>query len=296
MSDFSVRADSVNVEEIMRQIRARVKEKRGADYTEAEVKELASVKLEKFLDPLAVRSGLLDEYRRQRSATSLLGIEAPPDLYAFDSETMYASSRGAAGRMLRAIRKLLNPVLKLFINPGPLIHVLHMQTSLNGYFTRSIGRVSDHLEQRDGLNYEVLHNVVVELTRLSIENRNLKMRVESLNTRLDFAERRARALEGVVQYKPGSSPVSLTTLEPAGEADAGGEDADKAGRRRRRRRGRRRGAGGEGAEAGNGGAHDDGTEGAEGADAAPAQAGSGRASDDGSSTAAGSGSSDSGQS
>lgn len=251
MSEFSVRADSVNVEEVMRQIRARVKEKRGADYTEDEVRELASVKLERFLDPLAVRSGLLDEYRRQRSTTSLLGIEAAPDLYGFDAETMYASSRGAAGRMLRTIRKLFNPLLKLFINPNPLIHVMNMQTSLNGYFTRSIARVSDHLQQRDALNFEVLNNVVVELTRLSIENRNLKMRVESLNTRLDFAERRARALEGVVQYKPGASPVSLTTLEPVAEpAGLPGEDADKAGRRRRRRRGRRRGGAGEGGEPG----------------------------------------------
>lgn len=251
MSEFSVRADSVNVEEIMRQIRARVKEKRGVDYTEEEVRELASVKLERFLDPLAVRSGLLDEYRRQRSTTSLLGIEAAPDLYGFDAETMYASSRGAAGRLLRTMRKLLNPVLKLFINPNPLIHVMNMQASLNGYFTRSIARVSDHLQQRDALNFEVLNNVVVELTRLSIENRNLKMRVESLNTRLDFAERRARALEGVVQYKPGASPVSLTTLEPVADiAGLPAEDADKAGRRRRRRRGRRRGGPGEGGEGG----------------------------------------------
>lgn len=251
MSEFSVRADSVNVEDIMRQIRARVKEKRGADYTEDEVRELASVKLERFLDPLAVRSGLLDEYRRQRSTTSLLGIEAAPDLYGFDAETMYASSRGAAGRMLRTIRRLLNPLLKLFINPNPLIHVMNMQTGLNGYFTRSIARVSDHLQQRDALNFEVLNNVVVELTRLSIENRNLKMRVESLNTRLDFAERRARALEGVVQYKPGASPISLATLEPVAEpAELPPEDADKAGRRRRRRRGRRRGGPGEGGEPG----------------------------------------------
>lgn len=277
MSDFSVRADSVNVDEIMRQIRARVKEKRGADYTEAEIKELASVKLEKFLDPLAVRSGLLDEYRRQRSTTSLLGIETPPDLYAFDSETMYASSRGVAGRILRTIRKLMNPIVKLAINPNPLIHVLNMQASLNGYFTRSIARVSDHLQQRDALNYEVLNNLVVELTRVSIENRNLKMRVESLNTRLDFAERRARALEGVVQYKPGASPVSLTTMEPVTEAGLAPEDADKVGRRRRRRRGRRRGAGGEGgAEGGapeNGfSAGGDGNEGGDGGDsAAPTQ-------------------------
>ena len=77
------------------------------------------------------------------------------------------------------------------------------------------------------------------MTRLSIENRNLKMRVESLNTRLDFSERRARALEGVVQYKQGASPVSLTTLEPVANASLAPEEADKAGRRRRRRRGRR---------------------------------------------------------
>lgn len=240
MSDFSVRADSVNVEEIMRQIRARVKEKRGADYTEEEIKELAGVKLEKFLDPLAVRSGLLDEYRNARSVTTLADIEPAPDLYGFDEESIYASSRGGAGSLLRSIRKLLNPVLKLFFNPNPLIRVLNMQTALNGYFTRSIARVGS----REALNFEVLHNVVVELTRLSIENRNLKMRLESLNTRLDFAERRARALEGVVQYKPGASAVSLTTLEPVTtDPSLAPEDADKVGRRRRRRRGRRRGAG-----------------------------------------------------
>jgi hypothetical protein len=247
MSDFSVRADSVNVEEIMRQIRARVKEKRGADYTEDEIKALASVKLEKFLDPLAVRSGLLDEYRNAKSVTTLADIEPAPDLYGFDEESIYASSRGGA---LRSIRKLLNPILKLFFNPNPLIRVLNMQAALNGYFTRSIARVGS----REALNFEVLHNVVVELTRLSIENRNLKMRVESLNTRLDFAERRARALEGVVQYKTGASAVSLTTLEPVADASLAPEDADKAGRRRRRRRGRRRGPGegGEGMEGGEG--------------------------------------------
>ena len=228
-------------------IRARVKEKRGADYTEEEIKALASVKLEKFLDPLAVRSGLLDEYRNAKSVTTLADIEPAPDLYGFDEESIYASSRGGA---LRSIRKLLNPILKLFFNPNPLIRVLNMQAALNGYFTRSIARVGS----REALNFEVLHNVVVELTRLSIENRNLKMRVESLNTRLDFAERRARALEGVVQYKTGASAVSLTTLEPVADASLAPEDADKAGRRRRRRRGRRRGPGegGEGMEGGEG--------------------------------------------
>ena len=42
---------------------------------------------------------------------------------------------------------------------------------------------------------------MLELTRLGIEVKNLKMRVESMSSRLDFDERRARALEGVVQYR-----------------------------------------------------------------------------------------------
>lgn len=271
MSDFSLRADSVNVEEIMQQIRARIREKRGADYTEQEVRELARVKLERFLDPQAVRSDLIEHYRRQRTITPLTSIEPAPPIYAFDQETLYASSRGAAGRILRGIRKLLNPILKLFFNPNPLIHVMSMQAALNGYYSRSLDRISERFVQRDqldALNFEVLNNLVVELTRLGIENRNLKMRVESLNTRLDFAERRGRALEAVVQYKPGASPVSLTTLEPVEGAD---EDGDRVGRKRRRRRGRRRSEG-DGASS-----RPDG----EGADAAPDRAGTDRGDGDG---------------
>ena len=65
MPDFNVRADSVNVEQIMEQIRARIREKRGVDYTEQEIRELAAVKLEKFLDPRGVRSDLLEQFRKK---------------------------------------------------------------------------------------------------------------------------------------------------------------------------------------------------------------------------------------
>ena len=55
MSEFTVRSESVDVEQIMKQIRQRVLEKRGADYTEDQIRELASVRLEKFLDPNNLR-------------------------------------------------------------------------------------------------------------------------------------------------------------------------------------------------------------------------------------------------
>src|SRR5213078_1499844 len=123
MPDFSVRSDSVNVEQIMEQIRARIREKRGTDYTEQQIRELASVKLEKFLDPHGVRSDLLEEFRRANPAYT------PPELpnYAFEAETLFDSHRAP----LRWLRKLLRPLLKLFFNPNPLIQALNIQARLN---------------------------------------------------------------------------------------------------------------------------------------------------------------------
>src|SRR5213593_735459 len=117
MADFNVRSDSINVEQIMEQIRARIREKRGVDYTEEQIRELAAVKLEKFLDPRGVRSDLLDQFRRMRSATE---AEPLPN-YAFDDTTLFDSHRAP----IRWIRRLLGPILKLFFNPNQLIQALH---------------------------------------------------------------------------------------------------------------------------------------------------------------------------
>ncbi len=265
MSDFSVRADHVDVEQIMRQIRARIRDKRGADYTEAEIRELASVKLDRFLDPRAVRSDLLGHFKRQHQPAPLFlaGEEFPPE-FTFDPDVTLGSSRDLPRKILRGIRKLLSPILKLFINVGAITHPLHLQPAINAKHRELFARVSQRLQTRDeldALNFEMFNNLVVETTRLGIEVKNLRMLVESLSTRLDFDERRARALEGVVQYRPGTplapppapAPVAAPAPAPAGSDDADGvapaagtapgtDPGDGRGpRRRRRRRGRRRG-------------------------------------------------------
>ena len=229
MTDFQIRSDNVDVEQIMRQIRARIREKRGVDYTEDEIRELARVKLEKFLDPTGVRSDLLAQFRRTRSEMP------PPPSYTFDEHTLFGSSRG----ILRFTRKLLRPVLKLFFSPNPLIHAMHVQAQLNERAARR--------EELDALEYELIHNLVLETTRLGIQVKNLKMQVESMSSRLDFDERRARALEGVVQYRPGAVPPLQPPLGGGGTRE-GRDDAQAQERRtrRRRRRGRRPGGAREG--------------------------------------------------
>ena len=184
MSDFTIRADSVDVEQIMRQIRGRIRDKRGVDYTEEQIRELAAAKLERFLDPTGVRSDLLEQFRTRPSLP-------PGFLYQFEDTTLFDSDKP----IVRFFRRLLHPFLKLLFNPNVLSTTLHKQAAFNQYV---------HAHQP--LQFELLHNLVLELTRASIEVKNLKMRLESVQSRLEFNERRARALEAVVQYKP-EAPV-----------------------------------------------------------------------------------------
>jgi hypothetical protein len=218
MTDFQIRSDNVDVEQIMRQIRSRIREKRGVDYTEEEITELARVKLEKFLDPTGVRSDLLAQFRRTKAEA---GANAN---FKFEDTTIFDSHRG----IIRFIRRILQPILKLFFNPYPVIDALHIQSDLNAKSFK-----------REELQYELIHNLVLETTRLGIQVKNLKMQVESMSSRLDFDERRARALEGVVQYRPGAVPP---LQPPAGAAPRSAEteaQAQERRTRRRRRRGRR---------------------------------------------------------
>ena len=227
MADINVRSDSVDVEQIMRHIRARIREKRGADYTEDELQQLASVKLQEFLDPKGVRSDLVAAFKKHRTPS------APMPNYAFEDTTLFDTHRG----LLKTIRRLLRPVLKLFFNPNTLSDALNIQAKVNTEVQRQLAE----REALDPLYFEVIHNLVVETTRLGIEVQNVKMRVESLSSRLDFDERRAKALETVVEYKAGAG-------EPKPEATADTDEA-AAGPKRKRRRRRRRRPGQTGAEA-----------------------------------------------
>lgn len=237
MADFNVRADAVDVEQIMQQIRARIREKRGVDYTEEQIQELAKVRLEKFLDPKGVRSDLLEQFRQTAD------LNTPPT-YDFDDTTLFRSGNP----LVAFTRRLLRPILKLFFSPNPLIQALHAQSRINRYLLER--------SARDVLFYEVIHNLVLEMTRTGIEVKNMQMRVESIASRLDFNERRGRALEGVVQYKPEATgdrgrPAaggregggrSEAPAAPSGTDPVTGGESLRS-RRKRRRRGRRSGPG-----------------------------------------------------
>jgi hypothetical protein len=249
MADSNARSNPVNVEQIMEQIRGRIREQRGVEYTEQQIQDLAAAQLEKYLDPKKVRSNLLEEFRRLR-ASSFAAERVPEpgdDAAVFQTDSAW----------LRPFRLLLRPMTRLFINTRALATVL-MQS-----------QAEKSRRTRDQLLFELIHNLVVDTTRLGIEVKNLKMRNESLSGRIEFNERRARALEGAVAFQPsrGDSPApersSIASSQASGTppvvagstADAShdrmhpynpapGAPGEGSGQRRRRRRRRGRRGGG----------------------------------------------------
>ena len=244
----------MDVEQIMREIRARISKRSGVDLSNQQIQELAARRLEAVLDPRSIKPGLLDELRRsagERPSQAEPATDQPP---LFDEVLLYDSPNG----LLRFIRKLLNPILRLLINPTPIAHALAVQGRLHA---EAAARAADQERRQaewNALHYEILQRLVRETARGSLEAESLGHRVESLDTKVDFNDRRVRGLEGAqvraprqadastsVVAAPGPAPAMLPPEESAGTPPAEGPPTPggEAPRRRRRRRRGRRGAG-----------------------------------------------------
>jgi len=236
--------DQIDVEQIMREIRARIAQRQGVELSHQQIDELAARRLEYILDPRAVKPEFLDRLRRtaddavERQETRL---PAEP-VYEFEGTTLYDSHRA----ILRFIRRLLNPLLKLFFNPNPLIRALHLQAKLNVEAAERDAARDRRQAEWNALHYTIVQRLVTEVSRLSLEVQALSARVESLGARVDFADRRVRAVEGTVhQQRPGgrpaepSAPARPPEAGPSAEAVPDTGPAEGGRRRRRRRRGRR---------------------------------------------------------
>jgi hypothetical protein len=170
---FEIKADGVDVLRLLAEVQRRVAERKDGLYTEDELRFIAERRLDGVLQGRDLRADLLDEFRARDAAWN----------YSFDQNTLYVSSRGGVGRALEALRRLLRPLQKLFWNPVPLIAALSRQSELNRFQT--------HL----------VHNLVLELSRLNLELAELRNRNLQLTGRLEALERREKTLEGLVAYR-----------------------------------------------------------------------------------------------
>ena len=215
--------DQVDVEQIMRDIRARIAQRQGIDLSNQQIQDLAARRLESILDPRAIKPSLLEGLRRSAGAVTAGGRTKTIErarLY-LRPHTIYDSPRA----VLRFIRRLLNPLLKLFFNPNPLIRALHLQARLNVEAAEREAERDRRQTEWNALHYEILQRVVTDVSRVSLELQALTMRIESLNARIDFNDRRVRSIEGAAQSTCGRTCDGRRRAQPATESAATTQDS-----------------------------------------------------------------------
>jgi hypothetical protein len=232
----------------MRDIRSRIGGREGPSLSEQEAQRLAARCLESILDVRSINPALMEQLRKSvvgdRSAQANKRRMEPP--YQFDDKALYNSHRG----WMRAIRRLLNPVLKLFLNPDPIVQALQAQSALNLEVARRETKRDQRQAEWNALHYEILQRLVIEVSSVSVEARAVGPLVESLGAKVDFNERRVQSIEGLQHQSEVSAlpppPASSQSVRPAQDrptaatgSDAGSVGPDGTRRRRRRRRGRR---------------------------------------------------------
>jgi len=237
---------SVDVEQIMRDIRARIAQRHGIELNTQQIQELAARRLEAILEPRNVKPQLLEQLRRSAGSAPEIPAATPLETYEFEDTTLYETHRG----VLSFLRKLLNPILKLFFNPTPLVNALNTQVRINkALAARELERERRQSEW-NALQYELMQRAVLETSRVSIEMQALSARIESLSTKVDFNDRKIRTLESTPATsapRPAprhQEPIAVSSSsqpEPPAADAASGEGTGESRRRRRRRRGRRGG-------------------------------------------------------
>jgi len=249
------RTDGVDVDQIVREIKARIAQRHGIDLSSSQIQELAARRLDAILDPRTIKPSLLEQLRRSAGAPADIAPVEPPAAYEFEDHTIFDTHNG----LLRSIRRLLQPILKLFFNPNPIAHALNAQAKINKDAAKREEARERTQAEWNALHYALVQRLVTEIARTSIDTQNLSLKVEALATRVDFYERRVRGLENTA---PAPAPPALpnhhaqsTAARPAGGDSSAGPgagagpsaSADASGdgtRRRRRRRRGRRGPGG----------------------------------------------------
>ena len=163
------------------------------------------VDVARIMDQIKSRVG--EEARREPPPGEAGPGSVPVPDFDLESGDAQPPARGRIRRLLLKITRPFRPLIKLLILPvydefQQTVRVLHNTNkrldrlyAVTDEDRRSVSVRLDRLKDYTKLLHGLSHNLVVELTKLKIENDTLKARLEIMEKDFDFMGKRERALE-----------------------------------------------------------------------------------------------------
>lgn len=168
------------LEELEKRIEKQIEEKINKKlFTIQDIKDLQEIKMDILPDMHQIRPFFLQMILADDSL-----FFSKKD-YNLTPELLWHSSTSS---FLSKIRKKLQPFLKIFANFEALIHKQALYNDMQVDFNT---KIVHHLR----LIHNIINNLVAELTKLKIENEELKYFISSLESQLNFYKEYQRALE-----------------------------------------------------------------------------------------------------
>jgi len=230
----ATRRKKIDIEQIMRDIRSHVSQQHGIDLNEQQVKELATRRLDAILDIKSANPALLEKIRQSAGKPVSVRLKQPPKPKLFQASALYGSSNV----LLRILRRLLKPILHLFLEPKALFEALNLQVREN---TEAREREVEHVRKQaewNALHYEILQRLIVEVSKLSLQEENLSLQIEALTAKVEFNERRVRTLEASL-HEASTDLTNSSQKDKISGTTTEKNASDPSRRKRRRRRNQR---------------------------------------------------------
>jgi len=173
---FLSASEDIDVEAIMADIQKKIEEKKDAGLLkQSEIDDIVDMELLPLPDFQEVPNVYENHlYTRPLDESLILG---------FEIEQERTGLKGLVKRLLQKIRRLFLPLIRFAIRPA-----------LNDLASR-YGTVVFQSKEYIKILHSALNNMIVEASKLKIEEEMLKTKIKVLEDKIEFIENRERAIE-----------------------------------------------------------------------------------------------------
>jgi len=188
--EFISANEEINVDAIMADIKKRIEEKKQSGVLkQGEIDEIADMELLPLPDFLEIPNVYEPHLYPNHSFDPFQPFHIEPEVEA-----------GAVKKVLAIFRKIFSPLLRFMIRPfmsdiKNLTVELHNQNKQDVYNLKQHVPVIMQSKEYIKLMHNAVNNMIVETSKLKIEEQLLKTRLKVLEDKIAFLENRERAIE-----------------------------------------------------------------------------------------------------